>query len=75
MRCHSQAVLFHILLDSCRDMWPGIVGMNHQLSSISWNVKSADFEKNVIDIVLACPLASSGQNLDHVESMRIPTQR
>jgi hypothetical protein len=47
-------------------------GMDYSLSSISCNVKSPDFGKNVINTALACPLASSGQNLDHVESMRIP---
>jgi hypothetical protein len=55
-----QAVIFHLVPDFCWDISPGRVGINDQFSSISCKVKSADLRKNIINIVLTCPLASSG---------------
>jgi hypothetical protein len=56
----SQAVIFDILLNSCWDIRPDILGMYDSSSSLSCKVKSANFEQDIINIILACPVAFSG---------------
>jgi hypothetical protein len=72
MWCGSQVVIVQKLLDRLCSVWLGVVGVHNQSSLILWTMKRTDYGKNMINILLARRRLLRVQNINQMESIRIP---